>query len=194
MLFYCDRVSYRLRHLGAFLSLALFLACGLASAHATDAPSRRIGTHFTGPTKCLDILNDGSSRPTMAPCGNFSGQAWQILPSETAGYVRFHTEFTGPTKCLDVVNGNQVVMDACGSSSGQLWSVMPSGSAGFSRLRTVNTGADSCLDIVNDGSNNKLTMSRCGDFSGQMWRISPPSTGNPTRPQDQRPPSRPGLL
>jgi hypothetical protein len=31
---------------------------------------------FTGPGKCLDIVNDGSGRVQLAACGNYSGQYW----------------------------------------------------------------------------------------------------------------------
>ena len=46
-----------------------------------DAPVR-LRTQFTGQTKCLDIVNDGqNNKPTMAACGNFTGQMWTLRPS-----------------------------------------------------------------------------------------------------------------
>jgi len=39
----------------------------------------KLQTQFTGPDKCLDIINDGdNNKPTMAACGNFTGQMWKI--------------------------------------------------------------------------------------------------------------------
>ena len=41
----------------------------------------QLRTEFTGPGKCLDIINDGqNNKPTMANCGNFTGQMWRTTP------------------------------------------------------------------------------------------------------------------
>lgn len=61
-------------------------------------------TRFTGPGRCLDIVNDGrNDRLRMAPCGNYSGQQWPIEPVPGPGYNTWPTtNFTGPDKCLAV--------------------------------------------------------------------------------------------
>jgi hypothetical protein len=39
----------------------------------------RLRTEFTGTGKCLDIVNDGANNQlTMADCGDFSGQLWEL--------------------------------------------------------------------------------------------------------------------
>jgi hypothetical protein len=60
----------------------------------------------------------------MAPCGNFTGQEWDIISE--GGNSRLKTRFTGPSRCLDVINDGQndkVQMASCGNFSGQLWSL-----------------------------------------------------------------------
>jgi hypothetical protein len=50
------------------------------AAEASPLPRRGRGLEnaFTGPGKCLDIINDGTNNQRiMAHCGNFSGQAWK---------------------------------------------------------------------------------------------------------------------
>src|SRR6185369_3123135 len=101
----------------------------LAAAPVIAAPpAYRLRTEFTGPGKCLDIVNDGKNdQLTMAPCGNFSGQHWTIEPSKSrAGHSRLRTEFTGSGKCLDIVNdgtNDQLTMAKCEDVSGQLWTL-----------------------------------------------------------------------
>jgi hypothetical protein len=130
---------------------------------------------FTGRDKCLDIINDGKNdRVTMAACGNFSGQAWTLSPSQTnSDTYRLTTQFTGTNKCLDIINdgrNDRLTMADCGNFSGQLWKLSPSKkNSGTYRLTTQFTGTNKCLDIINDGTNNRLTMARCGNFSGQYW-------------------------
>jgi len=51
----------------------------IKEANAQPSPSH-LKTQFTGKDKCLDIINDGeNNKPTMADCGNFSGQFWNIV-------------------------------------------------------------------------------------------------------------------
>jgi hypothetical protein len=143
---------------------------------SAQTASYRLQTMFTGTGKCLDIVNDGrNDRLNMADCGNFSGQFWQILPSQKPGYYRLQTMFTGTGKCLDIVNdgrNDRLNMADCGNFSGQFWQILPSQKPGHSRLKTMFTGTGKCLDIVNDGRNNRLNMGDCGDFSGQYWRVT----------------------
>ena len=41
----------------------------------------KLRTLFTGPSKCLDIVNNGTDNTLiMNPCGNFYGQFWMVLP------------------------------------------------------------------------------------------------------------------
>lgn len=156
-------------------ALCIF-AESLAASAATAPGTYRLRTSFTGYNKCLDIVNDGwDNRPTMATCGNYTGQAWIIEAIGTGGYSRLRTEFTGRYKCLDIVNdgsNNRLRMDSCGNYSGQKWTVEPTGNFGFARLRTAFTGSRKCLDIINDGRNNRLIMDTCGYYTGQMWKLT----------------------
>jgi hypothetical protein len=44
-----------------------------------QSPHFRLQTLFTGADQCLDIVNDGANdQLTMAPCGNVSGQLWNL--------------------------------------------------------------------------------------------------------------------
>jgi hypothetical protein len=55
----------------------------IPKAAMVDQPNApvRLRTQFTGQMKCLDIINDGqNNKPTMAACGNFTGQMWTITP------------------------------------------------------------------------------------------------------------------
>ena len=94
---------------------------------ATASGTYRLKTEFTGPAKCLDVVNDGyNNRLTMATCGNYSGQTWSIQANGTAGYWRLQSEFTGPGKCLDIANdgrNNRLIMDACADVTGQKWKI-----------------------------------------------------------------------
>jgi putative lipase involved disintegration of autophagic bodies len=69
-----------------------------------QAQHQTLRNGFTGPSQCLDIVNDGQNNNLrMAPCGNYSGQHWMIEIGR-GGYARLRTEFTGGESCLDVVN------------------------------------------------------------------------------------------
>jgi hypothetical protein len=101
-------------------ALGLLLGWPLAQAHA-DGPNR-LRTAFTGPGKCLDIINDGQN--TMADCGNFTGQMWTLRPTPNRGVFRLLTEFTGPDRCLGIINdgqNNKPSMKECGDYTGQMW-------------------------------------------------------------------------
>lgn len=40
----------------------------------------QLRTLFTGPSKCLDIVNNGTdNQVVMNPCGNYWGQEWMVL-------------------------------------------------------------------------------------------------------------------
>src|SRR5262245_18309775 len=64
----------------------------------TENGSYRLTTQFRGPDMCLDI-NPPTNRPELRPCGNFTGQFWQIVPA--GNWVRLTTTFRGPGMCLD---------------------------------------------------------------------------------------------
>ena len=109
-----------------------FLAGGWFGGASTPAGAQadghvRLRTNFTGADKCLDIINDGQdNKPTMAACGNFTGQMWTIAPNGTPGIFKLQTQFTGPGKCLDIINDgqdNKPTMAACGNFTGQMWSM-----------------------------------------------------------------------
>jgi hypothetical protein len=105
-----------------FLVLMLLPLSQKANAQTSDS---QLKTQFTGKNKCLDIINDGeNNKPTMADCGNFSGQFWSLEPTQTRGYYRLKTQFTGKNKCLDIINddeNNKPAMADCGNFSGQFW-------------------------------------------------------------------------
>jgi hypothetical protein len=139
-----------------------------------QVPGRiRLKTQFTGENKCLDIINDGNNnRPNMANCGNFSGQIWNVQPTQVKGFYRLKTQFTGEGKCLDVINdgSNRLTMAPCADFSGQIWSITPTQNQGFYKLKNQFTRVGKCLDIINDGNNNRPIMATCGNFSGQLWK------------------------
>lgn len=133
-------------------------------------------TTFTGPNKCLDIVNDGKNNMLqLADCGNYSGQNWTAQRNQD-GTVTLRTEFTGDSQCLDVVNdgvNNKVQMAPCGNYSGQMWTMSEIGASEGQVFMLQNrfTGGAKCLDVVNDGNNNLLQLANCGNFSGQHWHI-----------------------
>ncbi len=67
----------------------------------------RLTTLFRGPENCLDIFNGGehNNQPHLTECADYSGQYWNIRPSEKEGYYRLSTMFRGPDMCLDIFNG-----------------------------------------------------------------------------------------
>ena len=74
-------MSLRILALTAFAILAggAFEGASVPASAQTDGGPVRLRTNFTGPDKCLDIINDGqNNQPTMAACGNFSGQQWGV--------------------------------------------------------------------------------------------------------------------
>ena len=99
-------------------------------------------TAFTGPDKCLDIVNDGqNNKPTMAACGNFTGQMWSIARGGDDART-LQTAFTGPNKCLDIVNdgqNNKPTMATCGNFTGR---------CGKSRNTRRQTGAHAGAGFV----------------------------------------------
>jgi Ricin-type beta-trefoil lectin domain len=142
-----------------------------------QVPARiRLKTQFTGDNKCLDIINDGANnRPNMANCGNFSGQIWNVEPTQEKGFYRLKTQFTGENKCLDVINdgSDRITMANCANFSGQIWSITPTRNpGGFYKLKNQFTRVGKCLDIINDGKNNRPIMAACANFSGQLWKIN----------------------
>jgi hypothetical protein len=154
------RIGHRVRHVG--------------SVHAQQAGTYRLTNTFTGPGKCLDIVNDGrNNQLNLAACGNYSGQQWVMTDRDAQGYQAMRTEFTGAGMCLDVVNdgrNDRLNMASCGNFTGQRWHAEPAGN-GYVRLKTQFTGQNRCLDVVNDGPNDKVRMAPCGNFSGQLWKL-----------------------
>ena len=108
-------------------AFGLLISWPLTEVHA--AGPYRLRTVFTGPEKCLDIINDGANNtPIMTWCGNYSGQAWTIAPAGPRGFYKLRTQFTGPDKCLDIINdgqNNKLTMATCGNFTGQMWEISP---------------------------------------------------------------------
>jgi len=91
----------------------------------TGDGSWRLTTEFRGSRMCLDI-NPPTNRPELRPCGNYTGQFWQIV--REGGWVRFTTTFRGPDMCLDIdPDRNQPELRPCGNYSGQLWRLARTG-------------------------------------------------------------------
>ena len=87
----------------------------------TGDGSFRLTTEFRGPRMCLDI-NPPTNRAELRPCGNYTGQFWQIVRSGDS--VRLTTAFRGPRMCLDIdPDNNQPELRSCGDYSGQAWTL-----------------------------------------------------------------------
>lgn len=166
---------------GNFLSFATVAGALLFSSFSGSAVGgqgpgggARMTNQFTGPNKCLDIVNDGrNNRLILAQCGNYTGQSWIAFDSDDLeGYGFFKTAFTGPNKCLEADSRTgQVYMTDCASVPGQHWTLSPmNGDRNRVRLQNLGMGPNYCLDVVNDGVNNKVHMAACGNYSGQFWR------------------------
>jgi hypothetical protein len=83
-------MSLRILALTSFAILAggAFEVASAPASAQTDGGPIRLRTDFTGADKCLDIINDGqNNKPTMAACGNFSGQKWTVSATGTPGAV-----------------------------------------------------------------------------------------------------------
>lgn len=134
----------------------------------------RISNQWQGPSKSLDIVNDGrNNRVALAKTGNYTGQYWKIIPNGD-GSFRLYTQWQGPGKSLDVLNEgskNQIMLANSGEYSGQVWYIKPAGD-GYYRLTTLWQGPDRSLDVVHSGNNNAVQLARTGDYSGQYWKIT----------------------
>jgi hypothetical protein len=87
----------------------------------------RITTRVDGAEMCLDVVNGGdfNNHLTIAECGNYSGQFWDISVAEgMPGFYRLSSTFR-EERCADVVNGgpdnNDVTYERCQHVSGQYW-------------------------------------------------------------------------
>lgn len=79
----------------------------------------RLTTKFRGRSMCLDI-NPPNNRAELRPCGNFTGQYWQIEPDKS--WFRLSTAFRGPDMCLDISpTNNHPELRRCGDFTGQMW-------------------------------------------------------------------------
>jgi len=87
--------------------------------------SWRLTTEFRGAQMCLDI-NPPTNRPELRPCGNYTGQFWQLVPA--GNWVRLTTAFRGPGMCLDIdPDANQPELRPCGNFTGQFWRIAATG-------------------------------------------------------------------
>jgi hypothetical protein len=112
-----------------------FKKCAISTADATlhywNITQTEDGTYllqneFTGTSKCLDIVNDGTNNKLiMQNCVNSSGQAWSLTKTEY-GNFRLRNEFSGKNKCLDFVikGANKTpIMANCANVDRQAWSI-----------------------------------------------------------------------
>ena len=135
----------------------------------------RMTTAFRGPDTCLDVINGGgrNNTTTLAPCAEYSGQYWRLMPSGN-GFYRLSTMFRGADMCLDIYNGgdrnNQPHLTNCANYSGQFWRLTPQQE--WFRLSTQFRGPNLCLDIHNGGPlNNTPHLTNCANYSGQLWTL-----------------------
>jgi hypothetical protein len=156
---------------------SLFILFLVAIAHSAiaDTPTIRLRSEFTGRDSCLDIINAGNrDQLSMANCGNFTGQMWEVALDANSGFVRLRTRFTGASMCLDVINdgdNSRIRMAQCANVTGQQWHIEQAERGSAVRLWNQFTGDAKCLDIANDGSGH-VQLSACGEYSGQYWSLS----------------------
>ena len=168
-------------HFYTFVKAVAFLCINLASVVTTMAVARspldtsiyyRLTNDFTGPTKALDVRNDGQGRLQMADLGNYSGQFWHLTVLAPGKYA-LSTKFLGDNQALDVINdagteSRSLHLTEKGNYSGQFWTLTPWGDGSY-RLTNDFTGPNWHLDVY---SNTQEAFLGDGDHSGQHWHLA----------------------
>jgi hypothetical protein len=155
---------------------SLVLVFGVSSA--AHAESSHLWNDGAGSGQCLDIVNDGANdKLRVVPCGDYSGQAWTLLASDTPGHYKLQTDFTGAGRCLDVINdgvNDRVRMASCGNFTGQEWELSRLHGPGR-RFQLSNrfTGPSRCLEATGEG----LRLRACDRSPGQRWSGGWPRSG-----------------
>ncbi|KAL2219652.1 carbohydrate-binding module family 13 protein, partial [Thermoascus aurantiacus ATCC 26904] len=106
------------------------------------------------PYLAIDVINDPATiqkdaQIKLVPAGNFSGQFWQLRPSQTSpGSINLCTLFLGTQRCLDVYadDKRRPHLPPAGDYSGQQWQIEGS-DTGFWRLTNSYSGPDLLLDV-----------------------------------------------
>jgi hypothetical protein len=156
----------RLTMMRFFFALAFLVG----AANAVHAQSSHLWNDGAGNGQCLDIVNDGhNDKLTVTGCGNFSGQAWTLLPTDQPGHYRLQTAFTGAARCLDVINdgvNDRVRMSSCANVSGQFWELTRLRRHGRAfQLTNLFTGPSRCLAASAEG----LHLRACDRSPDQQW-------------------------
>ena len=127
----------------------------------------------------------------MAPCGNFTGQAWKFLSLSDRGYPNYY-QLTSEGQedeglCLesgafDAGSGEgegSFMADCSGDTlfTGQMWRVIPDGTGFFYLQSKFREAADQCLESNRVSAEATLEgvafMSRCDAVTGQRWQFIP---------------------
>ncbi len=162
-------------NIASLLLIALWL--GPTSYAMAKSKELRFYAVMTGANVCLDIFGGEDRRtPTMAECGDFSGQAWWLVDTNEASHVKLKNSYSGTTLCLDIstVGKSHVpIMAECGHYSGQYWKLEANTTGKDFKLKNTFSGDALCLDIIKLGKSSQLVMAPCKQLTGQMWRNAP---------------------
>jgi hypothetical protein len=89
---------------------------------ATSDGCYRLTNQFQ-PGLALDVANDGSHAPVMAPIRDYAGQCW-VFSDVTRSQFRLSNRYLGDGTSLDATSYG-VVMSAWANTPAQLWTVTP---------------------------------------------------------------------
>lgn len=164
-------------------TLALAFANGTATAQAVINPNLwfRLTTMFHGPTKAMDVINDGvnNNRMHIVDAGPYTGQFWRFepFPGFPGGY-RIVNFWQGDNLPMDIINGgpddNHAILAPRGPFSGQLWYVWEEPAApGYYQLTTYFRGANMALEGGAGPGFNQPRLDPRGLFTGQLWQLTP---------------------
>lgn len=156
---------------------------GVRSASVDTSYYYRLTNDYTGLSKALDVIPDGSGALQIADAGAFSGQYWRFVRLFDGPKYALRTLYLGDAFSLDVINDQGtdsriVHLAATGAYTGQYWTLTAWGDGSY-RLSNDFTGLDKHLDVYNDTLQPMLDT---GNHSGQHWRLSQiekiPTSGN----------------
>lgn len=144
---------------------------------STAAPvPQKMFNDATGPSKCLDILNDGKkNKIVMKKCkADTAGQQWLKVPNQNyKDTYFFQNNLSGSNMCLDILNdgtNKYLIMTPCGRVTGQQWSYTAN-SEGKNALTNNFTGPKKCVDILSDDGGDRVLMNDCAPKPGQSWHM-----------------------
>jgi hypothetical protein len=179
------RSSYKLRSLGAQLTLAL-LVSGAASA---SAATTLVAQHST---QCLDVMGGPGATQEGAsleqwPCTGQPNQSWTL---NDAGGGQFELVASHSGKCAEVVNGGTangslVKQATCTREPKQLWRLRSKASAS-NLFELINVPSHRCLDVAGGPQGtqqgNLIELWSCNGTTNQAWTLAQtPTTLRPTQ-------------